>query len=222
MPDARHEVLDRGLAELGLALPESARAQLLHYLDLLQRWNRAYNLTAVRDPLEQVQRHLIDSLRVLPHVRGKRVLDVGSGAGLPGIPLAIADPDRHYTLLDSRGKRLRFLFQVKTELGLNNVELVQSRVEAYRPDSGFDSVLSRAFASLADFSRLAGHTLADDGRLLAMKAHCSPHELSGVTKPFIVAAVQALTQDPAAGTRQLVLMCRDTDADRASPAGAEP
>lgn len=204
MPDPLRQQLDIGLEQLGLVLPQPVREQLLAYRELLGQWNRAYNLTAVRDPAEQVQKHLLDSLAVLPWLQGMRVLDVGTGAGLPGIPLALACPDRQFTLLDSLGKRLRFLFQVKKTLGLDNVTLIESRIEAYRPEVGFDTVISRAFASLADFARLSGHCLAESGCLLAMKADCPAAELSALPKPFIVGAIHPLPALPGVGLRQLV------------------
>src|SRR5690606_30975907 len=139
-----------------------------------------------------------------PWLQGVRVLDVGTGAGLPGIPLALVCPDRRFTLLDSLGKRLRFLFQVKKTLGLDNVTLVESRIEAYCPEVGFDTVISRAFASLADFARLSGHCLTETGCLLAMKGDCPAAELSALPKPFIVAAIHPLPALPGVGLRQLV------------------
>src|SRR5690606_16308789 len=114
---------------------------------------KTINLTAINEPVDMVEKHLLDSLAVQPFLKGARVLDVGTGAGLPGIPLALLDPHRHYTLLDSRSKKMRFLFDVKTRLGMNNIELVQSRVEQYQPDPGFDTIVSRAFSSLDDFTR---------------------------------------------------------------------
>lgn len=204
MPDVRRQLLDRGLQTLQQDLPEAVRERLLQYLDLLAQWNRTYNLTAIRDPQLMVLRHLLDSLAVLPYLHGQQVLDVGTGAGLPGIPLALADPARQFTLLDSRGKRLRFLFQVQVALAIPNIRLVESRVETWQPENGFDTVISRAFASLADFVNLSGHCMAPGGCLLAMKAGCTPEELSAVPKPYIVAAIHPLPDLPDGGARQLV------------------
>lgn len=160
-------VLLQGLESLAL---DSALADpLLRYLGLLHKWNRAYNLSAVREPAEMVPRHLLDSLSILPHVRGPRVLDLGTGPGLPGIPLALARRDWQLVLLDSNGKKIRFVRQAVLELGLSNVEAVQVRVQDYRPTEGFDSVICRAFTELAAFAALARPLCAPHGQLLAMK-----------------------------------------------------
>ncbi len=177
------EVLRRGLARQGLAVCEAAQARLMAYLDLLGRWNRVYNLTAVRDPVECVIRHLLDSLAVLPYVRGPRLLDVGSGAGLPGIPLAIAlsdsMPDLEVVLLDSNAKKTRFLTQALAELGLTNARVVRCRVEDYHPAQLFDTVISRAFAALDAFVTAAAPLCRQGGRLLAMKGPLAPRETVG-------------------------------------------
>src|SRR5699024_6521313 len=138
--EAQHTRLDAGLAGLGQALDERCRIRLLDYLALLARWNRAYNLTAVDEPLAMVDRHLVDSLSILPWIAGHEIVDAGTGAGLPGVPLAIACPDRHFTLIDSNGKKVRFLRQVRRELGLANIEPVHSRLEDYRPERQPDQV----------------------------------------------------------------------------------
>lgn len=141
--------LARGADELGVALDADKQRQLLAYLALLIKWNKAYNLTAVRDPDEMVSRHLLDSLSIVPYAEaGDNWLDVGSGGGMPGVPLAILFPEKRLTLLDSNGKKTRFLTQVKLELKLANLEVVHSRVEAFRPESPFDGIVSRAFSSL--------------------------------------------------------------------------
>jgi 16S rRNA (guanine527-N7)-methyltransferase len=147
---------------------------------LLAKWNSAYNLTAVRDPLEMVTRHLLDSLVVAPHLYGARVLDVGTGPGLPGIPLAVARPELAFTLLDANAKKTRFVVQAVGELVLKNVEVVQSRVENYRPSRIFDTVVSRAFASIADMLAHARHLCAPGGRFLAMKGAYPEEELKAL------------------------------------------
>jgi 16S rRNA (guanine527-N7)-methyltransferase len=161
--------LERGLDELGLALSDEARARLLQYLALIEKWNRTYNLTAVRDPLDMVKQHLLDSLAVVPHLSAGTVADVGSGAGLPGIPLAIARPDWQITVNDANQKKAAFLRQAVIELGLKNATVHEGRVEAWRPASGFAIVISRAFAELAQFISLCRHLVAPGGWLAAMK-----------------------------------------------------
>lgn len=197
-------LLERGLAEMELALPDGAPERLLHYLTLLHKWNRAYNLTAVRDPEAMVGRHLLDSLTVLPHLRGERFIDVGTGAGLPGIPLAIARPALHFDLLDSNGKKMRFVTQAIAELGLGNARARQSRVEAWRPATGYDGVLARAFASLADMAEGCGHLLAEGGRLLALKGVLPEAEMAALPPGFRVVAWHPLRVPGEAGERHLV------------------
>jgi 16S rRNA (guanine527-N7)-methyltransferase len=167
--------LTAGIAALGLALPEGAEAKLLAYLTLLDKWNRVYNLTAVRDVERMVSHHLLDSLAAVPFFQGEAVLDVGSGGGLPGIPLAIARPQLQVTLIDSIAKKTAFLRQAKADLGLANVNVVTGRVEDYRPESGFDVITSRAFSDLKEFVTLTRHLLKPTGFWLAMKG-LIPHE----------------------------------------------
>ncbi|WP_020405471.1 16S rRNA (guanine(527)-N(7))-methyltransferase RsmG [Hahella ganghwensis] len=154
LKDLQKQQLSSGIVDLGIELGEPQQSLLLDYLELLNKWNKAYNLTAVRDPELHVSRHLLDSLAVLPYIKGKglRFLDVGTGPGIPGMILAIALPDTQWVLLDSNGKKTRFLTQCKMTLGLNNVEVAQSRIEEYQPDLAhtFDGITSRAFATLAD------------------------------------------------------------------------
>lgn len=169
--------LDQGLLELGLALPEDKRQQLLDYVGLLNKWNKVHNLTAVRDPEEMVTLHLLDSLALLPHVQAKRLLDVGSGAGLPGIPLAICLPALHVTVMDSNQKKASFMRQAKAELGLDNLEVVCGRVEDYQPEAPFDVITSRAFSELALFVKLTRHLGTESGQWLAMKGVYPQEEL---------------------------------------------
>ncbi len=174
------ECIVSGCRQLGVQLPDGAAAKLQRYLDLLERWNRVFNLTAVPDPAEGVPRHILDSLAVLPHIRGKRILDVGSGAGLPGIPLAVALPECRVVLLDSSAKRARFLVQVRAELGLSAVAVEHTRVEHYQPGQRYDTVISRAFASTAEFVRAASGHCVPGGRIIVMKGRCQsrrPEEL---------------------------------------------
>lgn len=167
--------LAEGVAELRIALPPSAQSRLLDYLGLLQKWNRIYNLTAVREPAKMVSHHLLDSLAVVPHVTAASVLDVGSGAGLPGIPLALALARTHVTLLDSSHKKTAFLQQATLELQLDNVAVVCARVEEWQAGRAFEMVIARAFSELSDFITLAGRHAAAGGRLAAMKG-VYPHE----------------------------------------------
>ena len=164
--------LDRGLGELALDLPAGARERLLDYMALLSKWNRTYNLTAIRDPLSMVAHHLLDSLAVVPHLplaAGRaRLADAGSGGGLPGIPLAIARPDWHVVLAEANQKKAAFLRQAAIELGLGNAEVHEGRVEAWRPQPLFDAVISRAFAALDDFMAACRHLLAPTGVFAAM------------------------------------------------------
>ena len=198
-----------GGERLGIPLSAQAVAQLMVYLALLERWNRAYNLTAVRHPEAMVVRHVLDSLSILPWVEGPRVLDVGSGAGLPGIPLAIARPEDEFWLLDSNGKRTRFLTQVVAELRLRNVGVVRSRVEDYQPESLFNSVVSRAFATLADMVAGAGRLCAPGGRLLAMKGAVPHAEIAALPPGWRLEAVHPLAVPGLDGERHLVVVARD-------------
>lgn len=198
--------LAEGLRRLDLDVSDDARQRLLDYVALLTRWNRAYNLTAVRDPEQMVVRHLLDSLAVLPHVEDGELLDVGTGAGLPGIPLAICRPDLRVTLLDSNGKKVRFVRQAIMALHLANADVVQSRVEQYR--NAISQVITRAFASLPDIVALAAPALAPGGRLLAMKGALTGAEMAGVQPPWRAAA-HALQVPFLDEPRQLVILTRE-------------
>lgn len=172
--------LKTGLTDLSLALSEPQIANLLAFIKLIQKWNKAYNLTAVREPLEMVDLHLLDSLAILPHLSGGRIADIGTGAGIPGIPQAICRPDCQFTLVDSNSKKTRFVQQAVLELKLTNVEVIHGRVEQLMPVTPFDAVLTRAFASLPDIVKLTSHLLAEDGVLLAMKGQTPSDELAGI------------------------------------------
>jgi 16S rRNA (guanine527-N7)-methyltransferase len=176
---------------------------LLQFLTLLVKWNKAYNLTAVRDPLEMVGRHLLDSLAVLPHLWGQRCLDMGTGPGLPGIPLAIMRPQMNFVLLDSNGKKIRFVRQAVLELGLGNVEAVQQRLESYRPEEGFDTLIARAFTALPRMFELTARLRRPGTRLLAMKADKAESELAALDQG-IESHVIPLTVPYTQGTRCLV------------------
>jgi 16S rRNA (guanine527-N7)-methyltransferase len=199
--------LDRGLGEMGLALPEGAREKLLAYLELLAKWNKTYNLTAIREPVQAVSHHLLDSLVVLRELPPGALADVGSGAGLPGIPLAIAAPERAVTLNDASGKKGAFLRQAVIELGLGNAAVHLGRAEQWRPEERFAVVISRAFASLADFIAACGHLAAPGGVLAAMKGVYRREELDGLPAGCDCSDVRRLEVPLLDAERHLVL-CR--------------
>ncbi len=206
---SRHDLqtqLERGIAALGLQLPANAVERLLDYQELLARWNATYNLTAVRDPAEMVTRHLLDSLAILPYVRGETLADLGTGPGLPGIPLAIAAPGRQILLVDSNGKKVRFLREAIRSLKLEGVRAVQSRVEDV--EGQFDCITARAFASLADMLAWGGHLLTKEGIWLAMKGKRPDDEMPGVPADFEVHGTYALSVPGLEGARHLVVLGR--------------
>lgn len=199
--------LDSLLAAAGIALPDQQKQQLIGYVELLHKWNKTYNLTSVRDPMEMLVRHILDSIVVNPHLEGNRFIDVGTGPGLPGIPLAIVRPDAHFTLLDSLGKRVRFLRQVQHELGLKNVEPVQSRVEEFIPEPAFDGVISRAFASLQDMLSWCHHLpVKGQGRFYALKGLRPDDELASLPEGIALQEVVRLRVPELEGERHLVIL----------------
>jgi 16S rRNA (guanine527-N7)-methyltransferase len=198
--------LKAGIAALGLALPDGAEAKLLAYLALLDKWNRVYNLTAVRDAERMVSHHLLDSLAAVPYFHGEAVLDVGSGGGLPGIPLAIARPEVRVTLIDSIAKKTAFLLQVKAELGLKNLQVITGRVEDFRPEAGFDVVTSRAFSDLREFITLTRHLLNPGGRWLAMKGLYPHEEIALLPAGVKVSADHALRVPGLEASRHLIVL----------------
>ncbi len=201
--------LESGAARLGVSLPEGALAKLEAYLALLAKWNRTYNLTAIREPERMVTHHALDSLAVVPRLpqrKGIAVLDVGSGGGLPGIPIAIARPDARVVLVDSASKKAAFLAQAAIELPLANVEAVAARVEDYAPGRRFDVVISRAFSDLATFARLASPHLAAGGVMLAMKGVHPDEELAELPASVEVVAAHRLDVPGLEGARHLIVM----------------
>jgi 16S rRNA (guanine527-N7)-methyltransferase len=196
-----------GLSAMGLALPPQSHRLLAAYIALIAKWNRVHNLTAVREPEQMVVLHLLDSLSVLPHLGGaKTLLDVGTGAGLPGIPLAIARPDLEVTLLDASHKKASFLTQAKSELGLANVSVACERVEKWKPGRTFDVVVSRAFSDLADFVSQARHLVAPAGQMLAMKGVHPFEEIAKVPASHRVAGVVELRVPTLDAKRHLVFL----------------
>lgn len=199
--------LEAGLAALGLpAQPLAAR--LLDYLALLDRWNRTYNLTAIRDPREMLSKHLLDSLSMWPHVRDGKLADLGTGPGLPGIPLALARPGLQVTLVESNGKKTRFLREVVRQLGLANVRVLESRAEAVDEPGAYDQITARAMDTLAGILEVGGHLLAPDGRLLAMKGQRPDAEIAALPPGWRVETVQPLAVPGLEGDRHLVTVTR--------------
>lgn len=183
MPELKMKI-DALLNDFGIENEKSGKIET--YLKLLDKWNKSYNLTAIRDITEMLDRHIADSLSIAKWLEGKRFIDVGTGPGLPGIPLAIIFPDRQFTLLDSNGKKTRFLQEAKRHLGLDNIEVINDRVENYRPVDLFDGILSRAFTSLEDMVNKTQHLCLDEGHYFAMKGQYPEAELQGITKPYKV------------------------------------
>jgi 16S rRNA (guanine527-N7)-methyltransferase len=200
--------LSGGLAKLGLALVPGQVAALGVLVAELADWNTRVNLTAITDPAEVVDKHLLDSLAVLPWLRGHTVADVGSGAGFPGLPLAVADPERRYTLIESTGKKVKFLRHAVERLDLPNVEVLHGRAEALKPSQPFDSVISRALGPLSDFVRFAGHLAGRRGRLLAMKGRAPAQELKALPPGWKALAVHAVRVPGLDAERCLVELAR--------------
>lgn len=205
-PDPLYKRLEPGLAELATPLPAEDRQRLLAFVRLLAKWNAAYNLTAVREPEEMLTRHVLDSLAVLPYLHGQRVLDIGTGAGLPGIPLAVARPDCVFTLLDANAKKTRFVTQAVGELGLKNVEVVQARVENYRPAEKFDTLVARAFADTAEILESARHLCAPHGHFLVMKGVYPEAELAAIPAEYALREVVVLKVPGLDAARHLAIV----------------
>lgn len=206
MPDRAALIarLETGIAELALDNSDLPLERLIDYLELLLRWNSAYNLTAVREPEAMVAYHLLDSLSLLPYLDGQRCLDMGTGAGLPGIVLALARPDQHWVLLDSNTKKTRFLQQVRMQLEMGNVEVVRDRISEYSPDVLFDVITARALSGLETLCRWAQPLLAPGGRLLAMKAAPDDHELAGIAAQAVDYRCHTLAIPGVEGPRSLI------------------
>lgn len=195
-----------GAAAMGVTMTGAQAEKMLAYIELFHKWNKAYNLSAIRELEAQVDRHLLDSLSVAPYIEAESLIDVGTGGGLPGIPLAILFPHKRFTLLDSNGKKTRFLFQVKTQLQLDNVQVQNCRVETFRPEQPFDAVISRAFASLRDMTDGCRHLLRDNGVFYAMKGLYPTDELSALEKNYKVSATYPLQVPREEGERHLLVL----------------
>lgn len=205
------QLLTIGAQQLGLDLKLQQIDQLLAYLQLFDKWNHAFNLSAIREPAAMVKLHLLDSLSIASVLQGESFIDVGTGGGLPGIPLAIRFPQKTFTLLDSAGKKTRFLFQVKQELGLDNVTVENRRVEQFQPLQRFDGVISRAFASLPDMVESCGHLLNPGGRFWAMKGQVPVEELKEIEANYLLEHCHSL-QVPGVEAQRCLLVLKPVDA----------
>jgi 16S rRNA (guanine527-N7)-methyltransferase len=198
------DVLASGARELGIELDADRAETLLNLVDALEQGNAQFNLTAIRDRPGMLRKHVLDSMSLEPYLRGERIADVGTGAGFPGLVLAVVDPQRRFTLIEATGKKARFVEQTVQRIGCGNVLVVNSRAESYRPCELFDTVVARALSSLADFVAHAGHLLAPGGRLLAMKGKRPDEEISALPKSFRVLAVHRLSVPGLTDERHLV------------------
>lgn len=203
-------LLENLLHKANLQLKSTQVDQLIGLVEGLDKWNKAYNLTSVRDPKEMLSRHIVDSLVVSPHLEGEHFIDVGTGPGLPGLPLAIANPEKQFVLLDSLGKRIRFIKQMCYELKITNVTAVQCRVEDYQPEVGFDGVLSRAFASLTDMLQWCSHLPANHGKFYALKGVVPEPEIAELDASYTVSDIIKLEVPGLEGQRHLVIIKRTT------------
>lgn len=205
--------LAAGLDALDQSLDAARLDALLRLLDELERWNRKFNLTAIRDRGDMLTLHLLDSLAARPYLKGGTVLDIGTGAGFPGLPLAIAEPDRSFVLLDSSNKKIQFVRHAARTLGLDNVEAVHSRAESFAPGEGFDTVIARAVAELAELARLAGHLVGEGGVFVALKGRYPAEELDQLPDPWESHVHELAVPGLASGSRHAVVMTRKTGAE---------
>ena len=180
------EKFEHAIALTNIQVSSQQKQKLMQFLGMLDKWNKAYNLTSVRDPEQMLYTHILDSIAIAPMLQDKHYIDVGTGPGLPGIPLAIMCPEKSFVLLDSLGKRVRFMKQAKHELQLDNIEPVQSRVQDYRPEQPFDGVLSRAFASLKDMLHWCSHLVDSDGKFLALKGQYPTEEIAQLSADYTI------------------------------------
>jgi 16S rRNA (guanine527-N7)-methyltransferase len=214
--ESERELLVAGAREIGIDLDATGGEALLRLVDELELGNAQFNLTAIRDRPGMLRKHVLDSLSLQRYLRGLRVADIGTGAGYPGLPLAIVNPQRRFTLVEATGKKARFVEQTVERIGCSNVQVVHARAESYRPFELFDTVVARALSSLADFAAYAGHLCAPDGRLLAMKGKRPDEEIFALPKSFRVLAVHRLKVPGLDDERHLV------ELSPAKPTGARP
>lgn len=204
-------ILSQALLDNGYTIAPDIQAHLLRYLELLSQWNNVFNLTAIRDPKEMVMLHILDSLSVAPYLHGSRLLDVGTGAGLPGIPLALLHPEKQFVLLDSNSKKTRFLTQVLATLPIKNVEVVHARCEEFKPDVCFDSIISRAFASIQVMLDTTQHLVCADGQFLAMKGVYPTEEIAAIPIGYQLIAVHPLNVKGINAARHLVCIAKNKE-----------
>lgn len=204
-------ILIEGAAQLGIALSQTQAAQLIRLLDELDDWNQRMNLTAIRERGQQITKHLLDSLSIQPFLRGSRVADIGTGAGFPGIPLAVVNPEREFLLIDATAKKLKFIDHVAQVLELPNIRTLHTRAEDYRPDERFDIVVSRAVGPVVRFMNWSSHLCVGGGRLLAMKGRYPHEELEKLPNGWKLAAVHKLDVPGLDEERHVVELCRSHD-----------
>lgn len=204
--DQLRQLFQQGLKEIGLSLDQTQSQQFEYFFALLIKWNKAYNLTAIRDPEEILIKHFLDSASIAPWIQGQRVLDVGTGAGFPGIPLAILKPEQHFDLLDTNGKKTRFLLQVKQALNLTRLNLIHARVEAFKPEQCYDQITTRAFSSLEQMLEVTGHLCCNNGQFVAMKGAYPEEELKNLPQGYKVEDVVRLKVPFLEAERCLVLL----------------
>lgn len=214
MPTNHLDFLQHHLIINQFDIPLAVQEQFLHYLDLMRHWNRVYNLTSILNPHDMIMLHILDSLSISPFLYGTKIIDVGAGAGLPGIPLALIHPDKQFTLIDSNNKKIRFLTQVMIDLALKNVEIIHTRCEDFKSDHPFDSIVSRAFASLKVMLEKTQHLSGEKSIFLAMKGNYPEHELLEIPKKFKVDAVHPLTIKGLDAKRHVVCLKKEESWER--------
>ncbi|MDQ8039294.1 MAG: 16S rRNA (guanine(527)-N(7))-methyltransferase RsmG [Rickettsiella sp.] len=187
-----HSALHKQLTENSLTFSHPVIAKLADYLLLIERWNRVYNLTSIHNPTQMIPKHILDSLSISPYLQGTRILDVGTGAGLPGIPLALTHPNYHFTLLDSNGKKTRFITHVIQKLAISNIDIIQARVENFRVSLCFDTIITRAFSTLTDFLKKTQHLACSKGIFLSMKGQYPTEEINKLDSNFVVTSVNSV------------------------------